>query len=110
VEKTGYGTVKFKEIPILVMAATLLMAQAPQAPLPAAGEAKAAQGPLKPGKAASVRQAQGLSTPLVVTGLVGVAVAGIVLAVGGGGGGGSAQPQSAPVTTTTTTTTTTTAG
>jgi hypothetical protein len=107
VEKTGYGTVKFKEIPILVMAATLLMAQAP---LPAAGEAKAAQGPLKPGKAASVRQAQGLSTPLVVTGLVGVAVAGIVLAVGGGGGGGSAQPQSAPVTTTTRTTTTTTAG
>lgn len=99
---------KFKEIPIVLTAAALLMAQgpAPQTYLPAAGGAgKAAQEPLKPGRAASVRRAQSLTSPLVLTGLVGVAVAGIVLAVGGGSGGGSVQPQSNQITTTTTATT-----
>jgi len=106
----GYGTVKSGKILAALAAATLLMAQAPaaeapaaQAPLPPAREAgKTAQGPLAPGRAASIRRAQGMNGTLIVTGLVGMVATGIALAAGAGGGSGNASPriQTVPATTT----------
>ena len=86
------------------------MAQAPaaQAPLPPARQAgKPVQGPLAPGRVASIRRAQGMNGPLIVTGLVGMVVTGIALAAGAGGSSGNASPQMQMVPATTATAATT---
>ena len=88
------------------------------APLPAftadssAPNSNQASGPLAPGKAAGVQQAQGTVT---IDGVDYVWVAGVLVAVGLGawaltqnsdkGGGGGTTPTPSPTTTTTTTTT-----
>ncbi len=93
-------------MPIAAAMAAVLLVPAwadPAGPLPqgaAAGTAATDHSPLKPGKAAGVRQAQEVRGGLFLLGAGGL-IAGVVLLAAGGGGNGTPTEPQASVTTTT---------